>query len=107
MLCAGIRDQAEEQGITVRVEECGSLFTIFFSNTPPACYEDVRSCNVEQFKEFFTGMLKEGIYLPPSQFETAFISLAHTREDINKTIAAAGTVFKKMKKSERRTQKSD
>ena len=107
ILCAGIRDQAEEQGITVRVEECGSLFTVFFSNTPPACYEDARSCNVEQFKEFFTGMLKEGIYLPPSQFETAFISLAHTRQDINMTIEAAGRVFKKMKKAERRTQKSD
>ena len=107
ILCAGIRDQAEASGITVRVEECGSLFTIFFSDTPPACYEDARSCNVGQFREFFTGMLKEGIYLPPSQFETAFISLAHTRQDIDKTIGAAGRVFNKMKKAEHRTEKSD
>jgi glutamate-1-semialdehyde 2,1-aminomutase len=105
LLCAGIRDKAEAHGIIVRVEECGSLFTIFFSDTPPACYDDARSCNVEQFREFFTGMLKEGIYLPPSQFETAFISLAHTKEDINKTIAAAGRVFKKMRASENRRQK--
>jgi glutamate-1-semialdehyde 2,1-aminomutase len=107
ILCAGIRDQAEARGITVRVEECGSLFTIFFSNTPPACYEDARSCNVGQFREFFIGMLKEGMYLPPSQFETAFISLAHSSHDIDKTIEAAGSVFKKMKKAEQRTQKSD
>jgi glutamate-1-semialdehyde 2,1-aminomutase len=105
ILCAGIRDQAEAHGITVRVEECGSMFTIFFSNAPPACYEDARTCDLEQFKEFFNGMLREGIYLPPSQFETAFISLAHTMKDISKTIDAAGRVFRRMKMSEERRQK--
>lgn len=107
ILCAGIRDQAEASGITVRVEECGSLFTIFFSDTPPDCYENARSCNVRQFREFFAGMLKEGMYLPPSQFETAFISLAHTSRDIDKTIAAAGRVFHTMKKAEGRSKKAE
>ena len=104
-LCAGIRDKAEKYSITVRVEECGSMFTVFFSAKPPACYEDVRNSDVEQFREFFQGMLMEGIYLPPSQFEAAFISLAHTKQDIRRTIDAAEQVFQKMKKTETRRLK--
>ena len=104
-LCAGIRDKAEKYSITVRVEECGSMFTVFFSAKPPACYEDVRNSDVEQFREFFQGMLMKGIYLPPSQFEAAFISLAHTKQDIRRTIDAAEQVFQKMKKTETRRLK--
>ena len=99
-LCAGIRDKAEKYGITVRVEECGSMFTVFFCAKPPACYEDARNSDVDQFRKFFNGMLREGIYLPPSQFETAFISLAHTKKDIRRTIEAAEHVFQKMQKAE-------
>jgi glutamate-1-semialdehyde 2,1-aminomutase len=106
ILCADIRNRAEEHGITVRIEECGSMFTIFFCNTPPSCFEDARACDTVQFREFFRGMLAESVYLPPSQFETAFISLAHTREDIGRTIEAAGRVFANMKTSRKR-QKRD
>jgi glutamate-1-semialdehyde 2,1-aminomutase len=105
-LCAGIRDKAEKYGITVRVEECGSMFTVFFCAKPPACYEDARNSDVDQFRKFFNGMLREGIYLPPSQFETAFISLAHTKKDIRRTIEAAEHVFQKMKKAETSELKS-
>ncbi len=105
-LCTGIRDKAEEHGITVRVEECGSMFTVFFSAKPPACYEDAKESDVEQFRDFFQGMLRAGIYLPPSQFEAAFISLAHTKKDIRRTIEAAEQVFQKMKKTETRMLKS-
>lgn len=105
-LCVGIRDEAEKYGITVRVEECGSMFTVFFSAKPPSCYEDAKDSDVEQFRQFFQEMLKEGIYLPPAQFEAAFISLAHTKKDIRRTIAAAGRVFQKMKKTETRRRKS-
>ena len=101
-LCAGIRDAADQYGITLRVEECGSMFTVFFSAKPPTCYEDAKESNVEQFREFFRGMLKEGIYLPPSQFEAAFISLAHTKEDIRSTIKAADNVFRNMQKAQTR-----
>jgi glutamate-1-semialdehyde 2,1-aminomutase len=105
VLCTGIRDKAEEHGITVRVEECGSMFTVFFGAKPPSCYEDAKESDVEQFREFFQGMLREGIYLPPSQFEAAFISLAHTKKDIRRTIEAAEQVFQKMKKTETRRLK--
>jgi glutamate-1-semialdehyde 2,1-aminomutase len=106
VLCTGIRDKAEEHGITVRVEECGSMFTVFFSAKPPSCYEDAKESDVEQYRNFFQGMLREGIYLPPSQFEAAFISLAHTKKDIRRTIEAAEQVFQKMNKTETRTLKS-
>jgi glutamate-1-semialdehyde 2,1-aminomutase len=101
-LCTGIRDAADQCGITLRVEESGSMFTVFFSAKPPTCYEDAKESNVEQFREFFRGMLKEGIYLPPSQFEAAFISLAHTKEDIRSTIKAADNVFRNMQKAQTR-----
>ncbi|MCX5894395.1 MAG: glutamate-1-semialdehyde 2,1-aminomutase [Proteobacteria bacterium] len=96
LLCEGIRSTADRSTIPVRVEQCGSLFTIFFCETPPSCYEEVKNCDFEAFKRFFNGMLKEGVYLPPSPFETAFISLAHTKNDITMTIEAAGRVFAKM-----------
>jgi len=55
------------------------------------------NCDIDKFKHFFHGMLQEGIYLAPSAFEAGFVSSAHTDEDLEKTIAAASTVFKQLK----------
>jgi glutamate-1-semialdehyde 2,1-aminomutase len=57
----------------------------------------VQSTNIKQFKKFFAGMLNQGVYLAPSAYEAMFVSLAHTQEDIEKTIEAAGKSFRKIK----------
>ena len=61
-------------------------------------YQQARACNLEMFAGYFRRMLQEGIYLPPSQFETNFVSTAHTREDISRTLEAADKAFKSIKR---------
>ena len=67
----------------------GSMFTFFFTDEPVTDWESAKRCDTARFGRFFRGMLERGVYLAPSQFEAAFVSAAHTDEDIAKTIAAA------------------
>lgn len=69
------------------VSGISSMFTIFFGSEPHN-YQDVLKCDAASYMEFFGKMLKDGIFLPPSQFETNFISFAHTPEDLDKTVEA-------------------
>jgi glutamate-1-semialdehyde 2,1-aminomutase len=82
-LCA-----AAPAGVTVN--RVGSMFTWFFTDQPVTDYESAKRSDTARFGRFFRGMLERGIYLAPSQFEAAFVSAAHTEEDIRETIAAAG-----------------
>ena len=75
------------------------MFGLFFSHREVWNYEDAVACNQEQFRVWFKSMLEQGIYLAPSQFETLFMSGAHTDEDIERTIEAAGTAFQKVAES--------
>jgi len=77
---------AAPKGVTVR--RAGSMFTFFFNDGPVTDYESAKRSNTAKFADFFRRMLEGGIYLPPSQFESAFISAAHTDQDIEKTAAA-------------------
>ena len=79
---------AAPEGITVN--RVGSMFTFFFTPGPVTDWESAKACDTARFGRFFRGMLERGVYLAPSQFEAAFVSAAHTDEDIAKTIAAAG-----------------
>ena len=65
------------------------MFTFFFTDGPVTDYESAKRSDTARFGRFFRAMLERGIYLAPSQFEAAFVSAAHTDEDIDKTIAAA------------------
>ncbi len=65
------------------------MFTIFFTSNEVVDYESAKTSDAKKFSSFFNAMLEQGIYLAPSQFEAAFISAAHTEEDIEKTIQAA------------------
>ena len=78
-------------GITVN--RVGSMFTFFFTGRPVTDYECAKRCDTARFGRFFRAMLDRGIYLPPSQFEAAFLSAAHTEEDIRQTITAAREAF--------------
>ncbi len=81
-LCAGA-----PAGVTVN--RVGAMFTFFFTDGPVTDWESARRCDTAKFGRFFQAMLERGIYLAPSQFEAAFLSAAHTGEDIDRTIAAA------------------
>lgn len=76
-------------GISGRVNRVGSMFTLFFTNQDVVDFTTAKTCDTEKFNAYFHSMLEQGIYLPPSQFEAAFISAAHTEADIDRTIAAA------------------
>jgi len=85
-LCA-----AAPAGVTVN--RVGSMFTFFFTEGPVTDYESAKRSDTARFGRFFRAMLERGIYLAPSQFEAAFLSAAHTEEDIRKTVAAAREAF--------------
>ena len=77
----------------VAVNRVGSMFTYFFTDGPVTDWESAKKCDTGKFGRFFRGMLERGIYLAPSQFEAAFISAAHTEEDVQRTVSAAGEVL--------------
>jgi len=85
-LCAAV-----PAGITVN--RVGAMFTFFFTDRPVTDYESAKLCDTARFGRFFRAMLDRGIYLAPSQFEAAFLSAAHSEEDIRQTIAAARESF--------------
>ena len=97
MLETGLADAAKDAGVPVTVNRLGSLMSCFFTDRPVRNFDDVKSTNIKQFKRFFAEMLKQGIYLAPSAYEAMFVSLAHTKADIEETIQAAGNSFCKIK----------
>ncbi len=79
----------------ITVNRVGSMFTFFFAPQPVVDYESAKRSDVACFREFFHWMLDRGVYLAPSQFEAAFLSAAHTEEDIQRTIGAARAFFER------------
>jgi len=90
----GLAEAAARAGVAGRLNRVGSMFTLFFTDREVADFQAARTADTERFNRFFHGMLDQGIYLPPSQFEAAFISAAHTESDIDKTIRAATQALK-------------
>ena len=74
------------------------MFTWFFQKGPVTDWDTASKSDTEAFGKFFRGMLDAGVYLPPSQYEAAFLGAAHTQEDVQKTIAAAKQAFVGMKR---------
>ena len=94
----GLTERAKAAGIPVQVHQAGSMFGMFFSENEVYDYATAAAANQEAFKVWFRAMLEEGIYLAPSQFETIFMSGAHTDADIEKTLSAAEKGFAAVKK---------
>jgi glutamate-1-semialdehyde 2,1-aminomutase len=94
LLEAGLKDAAKDAGVPVTINRISSIMSCFFTDKPVRNFDDVQSTNIKQFKRFFTEMLEQGIYLAPSAYEAMFISLAHTKQDIEKTINAAQKAFR-------------
>jgi len=91
-----ISECAEEIGIPVSINRITGMFTLFFTEGPVRDYRTAKLSDTRRFAQFFIEMMEQGIYLPPSQFEAWFISLAHTQKDLDKTIEACKEAFKKI-----------
>ena len=93
-LVEGVERAAKDAGVAMTVNRVGSMFTFFFNDGPVTDWESSSKSDTERFAFFFRGMLDLGCYLPCSQFEAAFLSAAHTDEDVAGTIEAAGQALK-------------
>jgi glutamate-1-semialdehyde 2,1-aminomutase len=93
---SGFSRSAAMFNIPIYTSRVGSILTTFFNNSEVTDYESARSSDTSKYALFFRNMLETGIYLAPSQFEAVFITLAHTRDDIETTLAAAERAFSKM-----------
>jgi glutamate-1-semialdehyde 2,1-aminomutase len=96
-LCDGVSGAAEAAGIPTTTNRVGSMWTTFFTDTPVRNWDTADKCDRARYAKFFHGMLERQVYLAPSQFEAAFVSLAHTDEVIETTIEAAQQTFQILK----------
>ncbi len=92
-LVEGVRAAAREAGVPVTANRVGAMFTWFFTDGPVTDWPSAANSDTEAFGRFHRAMLDAGVWLPPSQFEAAFLSTAHTEQDIEQTIAAAREAF--------------
>ncbi|WP_213991577.1 glutamate-1-semialdehyde 2,1-aminomutase [Sodalis sp. dw_96] len=96
-LAQGLLNAARAEGVPLVVNHVGGMFGLFFTDAPAVtCYRDVMACDIERFKRFFHMMLEEGVYLAPSAYESGFMSLAHSHEDIDRTVDAARRSFARL-----------
>ncbi len=93
---SGMQDAAKSAGIPVRFNRVGAMFCAYFTDQPVHNLADAMKSDRERFARYFRGMLEQGIFLAPSQFEAGFLSTAHTEADIETTIRAARMVLKKI-----------
>ncbi|MBU2600406.1 glutamate-1-semialdehyde 2,1-aminomutase [bacterium] len=92
----GLREVSLKSKVSCWINRLGSMLTLFFSQEEVYDYQRAKRSNAEYYRLYFKKMLQQGVYLPPSQFETMFISLAHTKEDIEQTIKASFNAFKEI-----------
>jgi glutamate-1-semialdehyde 2,1-aminomutase len=95
-LVAGLRRVARDAapGLPFAGDSVGGMFGIYFAPRPPVSYAEVMQADKERFNRFFHAMLDRGVYLAPSAFEAGFVSIAHSEDVIEATLAAAGDAFR-------------
>jgi glutamate-1-semialdehyde 2,1-aminomutase len=89
LLADGLAQAATAAGVPHQLARAGSMWTLFFASDPVIDYDTARKSDTTRFARFFWAMMDRGIYLPCSQFEAAFLSVAHTEDHVQQTIAAA------------------
>jgi len=92
-LVDGLAAAAKGAGAEITINRVASMFTVFFCPGPVTDYGSAKASDTARFARFFRGMLRRGVYLPPAQFEAAFVSLAHTELDVDTTVRAAREAF--------------
>ena len=95
-LAGGIADGLREMGLSYTINRTGSMFTLFFTDSEVVDFDTAKTSDTGKFARYFGAMLESGVYLPPSQFEACFVSNAHTKEDLDKTIAASRAAIGKL-----------
>ncbi|MDQ0287671.1 glutamate-1-semialdehyde 2,1-aminomutase [Desulfofundulus luciae] len=101
LLARGLAEAAQEAGLVLSFNRVGSMLCTFFTETPVVDYATACTADIRRFAAFFQSMLEQGIYLAPSQFEATFVSLAHTDEQIQRTVEAARKAFAAASKIEK------
>jgi len=96
-LVDGVMAAARDAGVSLCANRVGSMFTWFFQKGPVTDWDSASKSNTEAFGKFFRAMLDAGVYLPPSQYEAAFLGATHSEEDVQRTIAAAKQAFAGMR----------
>jgi glutamate-1-semialdehyde 2,1-aminomutase len=92
-LTSGLRKAADQAGIPIQINSIGSMFTVFFTGAPVTNFQTAGQSDTARYGKFFHALLKKGVYFPPSQYETCFVSAAHTHDDIKNTVHAAKEAF--------------
>lgn len=95
-LAEGLAEAARRANVPVQINRVGSQMTLFFNKNKVGDYESALQSDRDRFGKFFLALLEKGVYLPPSQFEAFFLSMAHNASDIDKTVAAAYEALKKV-----------
>lgn len=95
-LAQGLLERAQRRGIEASVNQAGAMMTLFFRAAAPTNFDEVAAANHDRYRRFFHGMLERGIFMPPSGYETAFPSWAHSSVEIERTLDAADAVFQKL-----------
>lgn len=93
MLISGLKEAAEQAGTEAIINAVGSMLTVFFTGVKVIDYQTAKSSDTGKYAQFFKNLLEKGIYFPPSQFEAVFISQAHSRSDLERTVEAAKQAF--------------
>lgn len=88
----GLGETIREKGLPLCVQRVGSMLTVFFTSGPVRSLTEAQTADLAAFRRFFQGMLQKGVYLPPSQFEAWFVSLAHQEADLEATVQAFRTL---------------
>ena len=96
-LVSEIHDLASDMKIPHQINSISSMFQIFFTNDPVVDYSSAKKSDMVKFKKLFEVLLKNGIFIAPSQFETVFLSYEHSKDDIRKTISAYEKALKAVK----------
>lgn len=92
-LVEGLKAAASDAGLSVQAQSVGAMLGLFFTQTPVRDFETAKTSDLERFAKYYRGMLEQGVYLAPSQFEAVFVSTAHTDDHIDTTVAAAKKVM--------------
>lgn len=95
-LCQGIRQLAEKHGLALQVASVGTMFGFFFSEKPVLNFEDSKQADHQLFAKLHGLLLEEGVYIAPSQYESNFLSSAHSFEDLDRTLAAFDKAFSQL-----------
>jgi glutamate-1-semialdehyde 2,1-aminomutase len=98
-LAEGLLEQAKQAGVPLSVNRMGSMLTAFFNPGPVTDYASAKKSDSAMFGRFFGALLNRGIYFPPSQFESLFVSTAHSEEDIDRAVRSAGESFREVREA--------